>query len=132
MLIHSRFFSFQPVFRECICCHCNDRYARFILIWQVSDCLRCFITVHLGHLDIHKNHIICSCWHFHYSVYALNTILHTLCLKAGTLKDCLCNLRIQIIILRQKDIPAFKDFTSCSGLFNVLFYIIAFIRYPVL
>ena len=49
---------------------------------------------------------------FFYPVYTLNAILHTLCLKTGTLKYCLCNLCIQIIILCQKDIPAFKDFTA--------------------
>ena len=129
MLIHSCAFCKYYVFGKCICCHRNDRYACFILIRQASDCLCCFITVHFRHLDIHQDHIICACRHLFYHVYTLNAILHTFCFNAGTLKDCFCNLCIQIIILCQKDIPAFKDFAACSRLFNMFFYIIAFISY---
>ena len=129
MTIHTNCKSISLIFFKCICCHRNDRYACFILIRQASDCLCCFITVHFRHLNIHQDHIICTCRHLFYHIYTLNAILHTFCFNAGTLKDCFCNLCIQIIILCQKDIPAFKDFTACSRLFNMFFYIIAFIGY---
>ena len=129
MTIHSGCKSISLIFFKCICCHCNDRYVCFILIWQASDCLCCFITVHFRHLNIHQDHIICACRHFFYLIYTLNAILHTLCLKTGTFKYCLSNLCIQIIILCQKDFPVFKDFTICFWIFSIIFYIIVFIRY---
>ena len=131
MAIHAGCKSLSFIFFKCICRHCNDRYTCLFSVRQASDCLRCFITVHFGHLDIHKDHIICSRRHLLYPVYTLDAILYTFCMKAGTLKYRRCNLCIQVIVLCQKDIPSFRDRTACYGSLSMFFYIIAFIRYPV-
>ena len=42
---------------ERICCHCNNWYCLSILSVQRPDHLRCFITIHERHHNIHKNDI---------------------------------------------------------------------------
>ena len=61
----------------------------------------------------------------------LPAILNTFYFKTDTLKDHFCDLRIQIIVLCQKDILSFKYFITGFWIFSRSFCIIAFIRYPV-
>ena len=129
MTVHSGCHGIFLIFLKCICRHCNDRDTCLLPIRQLPDRPCCFIAIHFRHLDIHEDHIIGIRRHFCYHVDTLNAIHHALCFQTGTLKDCLCNLRIQIIILCYKDIPAFQDFRACFRIFDLPVFIKAFICY---
>ena len=103
MSVHSFCQCLFSVFLKCIGCHSYDWNTGFLLICQSSDCLSCLISIHVRHLNVHKDQIIGFCRFLFHPCHTLNSILNTINYKSHILQDKLCDFRIQLIILSQQN-----------------------------
>ena len=85
--------------------HCDDRDAFGIrTVFQTADGLCSFIPVQLRHHDVHKNQIKCARRLLGKESYRLFSVLHSGDFHPQLLKLNHGYLRIQVIVLGQKDV----------------------------
>ena len=88
---------------ECVGAHGDNGDFLRALFTALSDFPGSRKTVHYRHLDIHQNQIIIPNRPFQIALQRFLSVLPAFHLKIVAAQQCLGNLRVEIIVLRQKD-----------------------------
>ena len=99
MTIHPSCNSLSLILLKCVCSHCNNCNIRLFFISELPDQLCCLLSIHIRHLNIHKNQIISSCRHLIDLIHTLYAIRSPVNQQPFILQNGCCDLCIQIIIL---------------------------------
>lgn len=103
MPVHSCIICILLIFLKGIGCHGNNNNIFLFLIRKLSDGLCCLISIHIWHLNVHKDQIIISGICFFQHIYTNNAILCKLDFKTSFFQNRYRYFCIQFVVFRKKN-----------------------------
>ena len=116
MRVHAAGQTFLYILRKSICRHSDNGNIR-ILSSRLSDSLCSLIAIHEGHTQIHKDSVVIARLRRLVFFYAESAVFRPIQAETKGRKQFICNLPVQVIILR---LPV-KSFIFSSGSSTSLF-----------